>query len=141
MKWSIPGILMLGLISLQARGQDNSSVLTSTGATESSARRGDKLSEDDYVKLTTSGRVVLIDFYAPWCGPCKLMEPMLDELTVEQEGKVAVIRINVDENKKLMRAMGIWEIPALKIYREGKETWSRIGYTEKRVIERHLKKR
>lgn len=142
MNGKIPGILMVGFISLQAWGQDNAYVTARASDVPAitSAVRSDKLTEEDYLKLTKSGRLVLIDFYAPWCGPCKLMEPMLNELTEEQEGKVEVVRINVDENKALMRSMGIWEIPALKIYKEGKETWSRVGYTEKRVIDRQLKK-
>ena len=100
----------------------------------------DKLTAEDYQKLTTSGHIVLVDFYASWCGPCKLMEPMLNELSEEQKGRVEVIRINVDENKELMQSMAIWEIPAIKIYKDGKEHWSRVGYTEKRVISRQLRR-
>jgi len=100
----------------------------------------DKLSAEDYRKLTSSGSIVLIDFYATWCGPCKLMEPMLQELTEELKGRVEVVRINVDENKTLMSEMAIWEIPVVKIYKDGKEAWSRVGYVEKRVISKQLRK-
>jgi thioredoxin len=98
----------------------------------------DKLSAEDYKKLTTSSQAVVMDFYAPWCGPCKVMEPMLKELAGEQAGKITVVRINIDENKNLARSMSISEIPVVKIYRDGKETWSRVGMTDKRTIVKQL---
>jgi thioredoxin len=103
-------------------------------------RSSDKLSAADYQKLTESGTIVLIDFYAPWCGPCKAMEPMLKEFADEQKGKVEVVRINIDENKNLIRSMDIFEIPVVKIYKNGKEVWSRVGVIEKRTITKQLKR-
>lgn len=97
----------------------------------------DKISMEDYKKLVSSG-TVLIDFYAPWCAPCKKMEPMLGELAAEYNGKAQVVRINIDENKKLAKELKVEEIPVLKIYKDGKETWMHRGLVEKTVLIKNL---
>ena len=74
--------------------------------------------------MISANQIVLIDFYAPWCGPCKKMEPMLEEFARENEGKIKVIRLNVDENKQLAMQLGIDEIPVVKIFKNGNETWT-----------------
>jgi thioredoxin len=92
----------------------------------------DKISWDDYEGLTKSGDLVLVDFYAPWCGPCKKMEPMLHQLG--QEGKVKVVRINIDENKGLAKKLGITEIPVLKYFSKGQETWKHKGFIDRKGL-------
>ncbi len=93
----------------------------------------DKISSADFNKMIASG-TVLIDFYAPWCGPCKKMEPWINEIAREYSGKVQVIRINIDENKQLAKQLGVVEIPVLKIYKGGKEEWMHKGLTEKENV-------
>lgn len=90
----------------------------------------DKISSDDYSKMIVSG-TVLVDFYAPWCAPCKKMEPWLNEIAKEYAEKAKVIRINIDENKSLAKQLGVVEIPILKIYKNGKEVWQHKGLAEK----------
>ncbi len=99
----------------------------------------DKISKADYEAMTNSAIPVLIDFYAPWCGPCKKMEPMLNKLSLAHEGKIKVLRINIDENKKLAKELGITEIPVLKFYKNGKETWHHQGFIDQKSIEKKLK--
>ncbi len=77
---------------------------------------------------------VLVDFYAEWCGPCKQMAPSLEELKKEMAGKLVVIRIDVDANKMLTEQMQITDLPTLIIFRNGKESWSNIGYMSKEDI-------
>lgn len=91
----------------------------------------DKITMKDLTDLTTTNSVVLVDFYAPWCGPCMKMEPMLEQLTKEYEGKVKIVRFNVDEGQKMTQELGILEIPHFKLYKQGKETWSHTGMIEK----------
>ena len=70
---------------------------------------------------------VLVEFYADWCGPCKVVGPMVDELAQELKGKAIVIRINVDEDPKLAREHGVRGIPAFIAYKNGKETGREVG--------------
>lgn len=70
---------------------------------------------------------VLVEFYADWCGPCKVVGPMVDELAQELKGKALVIRINVDEDPKLAREHGVRGIPAFIAYKNGKETGREVG--------------
>ncbi len=76
----------------------------------------------------------LVDFYAPWCAPCKKMKPMLDEIEKEYAGKVIVHRINVDENQELAKAMNVEILPTLKIFKGGTEIWTQKGVVEKSEI-------
>ncbi len=92
---------------------------------------GDKISAEEYQHLIGSDSIVLIDFYAPWCAPCKEMEPMLAELTQEYAGKVKIIRLNIDENKQLAKQLSVEEIPIFKLFRKGKEVWMHKGALKK----------
>lgn len=98
----------------------------------------DKVSMDDYNTLISKDNLVLVDFYAPWCGPCRKMEPMLNEVVQENKGKVTLVRLNIDENKQLARQLGVREIPVLKIYNSGKEIWTHNGLVEKPELTRAL---
>lgn len=98
---------------------------------------GDKISSADYNDMISAG-TVLVDFYAPWCAPCKKMEPWLNEIAKEYIGTAKVIRINIDENKQLAKQLGVVEIPVLKIYKNGKEVWQHKGLAEKEDVIRNL---
>lgn len=98
---------------------------------QANAKLTDVLTRIAYDSIVKSAAIVLIDFYAPWCGPCKKMQPLLDELTVEYAGKALIYRINIDENKKLSRALGIDEIPYFKLYKAGVEKGNFIGQMDR----------
>ncbi len=85
------------------------------------------LSMEQYQKLVTSDKLVLIDFNAPWCGPCKKLAPVLESIGNSKKDKLIITKINVDNNKDLTNAMGIGNIPALFLYKNGKEVWKFIG--------------
>ena len=80
------------------------------------------MSVDDFKKMVTADVPVLVDFYAPWCAPCRKMSPMLEELSKENEGKIKLVKINIDEHKQLAEEMGITEIPVFTVYKNGNET-------------------
>lgn len=98
----------------------------------------DKISYEEYEKMIKSEKYVLIDYYAPWCEPCKKMEPMLNEIAEEYKGKVKVIRLNIAENKELAKKLAVEGIPILKIFKNGKEVWVHNGAVEKTELVKHL---
>ncbi|HYF67755.1 MAG TPA: thioredoxin domain-containing protein [Ohtaekwangia sp.] len=103
--------------------------------TKADHKRLDKISREVYNTMVSSDTLVLVDFYAPWCAPCKKMEPILKELAAENMGMVKLIRLNVDENKDLAKQLGVVEIPVVKYYRSGKEYWTHTGFADKTMLQ------
>ena len=74
---------------------------------------------------------VLVDFWAPWCGPCLMMAPVLDEIAQAQKGKLKVVKINVDENQKTPMSYGVMAIPTLILFKGGELKEKSIGVVPK----------
>lgn len=91
-----------------------------------------------YNELTKSDKIVLIDFYAEWCGPCRLMKPYLEEISKEMADKVVIIRINADDNQALCKELKIDVLPVLQVFKNQKLTWSNIGFIDKKGVEKEL---
>ena len=92
-----------------------------------------------YDSLLNSDKLVLVDFYADWCGPCRKMKPYLEEIAKEMAGKVIVLRINADENQELCKELKIDALPVLMLYKNKMLTWSNVGYLSKEEIEAEIK--
>ena len=101
---------------------------------ESRKTSADTLTLQSYNALTSSSDIVLVDFYAPWCGPCKRLEPTMNEIAETYKGKVKVVRLNTDNNRKLSLELGIDEIPLIKIYKKGKLINNYIGVISKEEL-------
>lgn len=97
------------------------------------------LSLNTYNDLIKGHQQVLVDIYAPWCGPCKKMAPFIEEIEQEQPGNLKVFRINADDNEDLMNRIGVDALPTVFVYQAGKETWKTVGYVEKEEILKHIK--
>ncbi len=81
---------------------------------------------------------VLVDFWAPWCGPCRMVTPVVDELAEEYEGRVSFGKVNVDENPKIARQYGIMSIPTLILFKDGKPVSNTVGFRPKNELKRSL---
>ncbi|HEU4604827.1 MAG TPA: thioredoxin [Nitrososphaera sp.] len=83
--------------------------------------------------------VMLVDFWAPWCGPCRMVSPIIEQLAKEYSGKVAFGKVNVDENQMISGSFGIQSIPTMMIFKGGKAVDVMIGALPKAQIEMKLK--
>ena len=81
---------------------------------------------------------VLIDFWAPWCGPCQLMGPIIEQLAEEYEGKAKVGKVNVDEEGELSQAFGVMSIPTIVLVKDGKVVKQAVGARPKTEVEAML---
>ena len=102
------------------------------GLPESTAATSKKsMSMADYKKLTTQKSLVLIDFYAEWCAPCKKMKPFLSEIDKEMASTVDVVRIDADAEKDLCKQLNVDALPVLVLYKNGKEVWKHKAFISK----------
>ena len=78
-----------------------------------------------------SSQPVLVDYWAAWCGPCKMIAPMLEEVSAEYAGKVTIAKLNVDENPETAAKFGIRGIPTLMLFKDGKVAATKVGALSK----------
>lgn len=97
--------------------------------------------EDTFKKDIQNG-VVLVDFWATWCGPCKMISPIIDELAEELDGKLKVVKLNIEEAREIVNRLGIMSIPALYVYVNGEKAEETIGFQTKdslkKLVESHI---
>ena len=92
--------------------------------------------DDNFEKdIVESKMSVLVDFWAEWCGPCKQIGPILEEIAIEHESKIKVLKINIDENPQTPQKYGIRGIPTLMLFKKGKLIDTKIGSLPKSSLE------
>lgn len=84
-------------------------------------------SAEGFEKAVESGQLVLADFWATWCGPCRMIGPIIDKLAAEYEGKAVIGKVNVDDEPKLAAAHGVMSIPTVILFKDGKEISRQVG--------------
>lgn len=98
------------------------------------------LTDSNFNDAVNKNKLVLVDFYADWCMPCRMMAPVVEELAKKYAGKVFVGKINVDQNPLTANRFQVFSIPTLIIFKSGKEVDRIVGFVPKNHVEAHLKK-
>lgn len=97
------------------------------------------VTESNFEQIVTSSKVVMIDFWASWCGPCRILSPTVDEIASEWEGRATVAKCNVEDCEDIALKCGIRNIPALLFFKNGELADRLVGAVPKAEIENKLK--
>ena len=118
------GALVIGLPRIHKIGKEEKAMGTAVEVTKESF-------EQEVLKSETP---VLVDFWAPWCGPCKMLTPTVEELATDYAGKLKVVKVNTDDSANLAAEFGIRGIPTLIVFKDGKEVQRVVGVQPKKAL-------
>lgn len=97
-----------------------------------------ELNDTNFDQIVNSEKPVLVDFWAEWCGPCKMIGPLVEELAGDYEGKAVIAKLNVDENPDVTARYGIRSIPTLLVFKNGQIVDKQVGAVPKSVLAQKL---
>ncbi|UOQ94076.1 thioredoxin [Halobacillus shinanisalinarum] len=98
-----------------------------------------KGTDQNFTEETNEG-LVIADFWAPWCGPCKMIAPVLEEISEEQGDQVKIVKLDVDENQETASKFGVMSIPTLLLFKDGKVVDQVIGFQPKEALDELITK-
>jgi thioredoxin 1 len=98
-----------------------------------------QITDANFEELVNSGKPMVLDFWAEWCGPCRMVSPIIDELATEYEGRVTIGKMNVDENDDVVGQFGIRNIPTVLFFKNGEIVDKQVGAVAKPVFVEKVK--
>lgn len=95
------------------------------------------LNDDDFAETIAKG-ITLVDFYADWCGPCRMIAPVIEELSIEMNGTATIAKVDIDKNQGVPSTYGVTSIPTIIIFKDGKEVQRVVGVRDKEALKKMI---
>jgi thioredoxin 1 len=97
-----------------------------------------QIGDADFDNVLNAGKPVFVDFWAPWCGPCRIIGPIVEELAPTYEGKAVITKLNVDDNPMVAQRYGVTSIPTLMMFKDGKLVDRMVGAAPKNALQQFI---
>lgn len=98
------------------------------------------VNKEEFEKIIKGNKPVLVDFFATWCGPCKMLSPILEQVNEDANGKYEIVKVDIDDSYDIAKSFGIMSVPTMIIFKNGEEQEKMVGLRPKMMIEETIKK-